>query len=80
MSFTTSPSKFRKDVRHVIKKLRKNDSFEDIIEEIWGERYVYDSSSGQEKTMTSKKLETFDMDKKLKTKNVPQELIHLVIH
>jgi serine/threonine protein kinase len=80
MSFTTSPSKFRKDVRHVIKKLRKNDSFEDIIEEIWGERYVYDSSSGQEKTMTSKKLETFDMDKKLKTKNVPQELRHLVIH
>jgi hypothetical protein len=79
MYFTTSPTKFRKNVKHIIKKLRKNESFEDIIEEMYGERYVYDSS-GQEKTMTSKKLEIFDMDKKLKIKNVPKELRHLVIH
>ena len=80
LSFDTAPKKFKKDVNYLIRKLRKSQDFETIIEELWSDRYVYDSSSGLEKTMTSKKLEIFDMDKQLKSKSIPQELKHLVIY
>lgn len=80
LSFDTAPKKFKKDVNYLIRKLRKNDEFSDIIEELWEERYVYDSSSGLPKKMTSKNLGKYDMDKKLKIKNIPNELKHVVVH
>jgi hypothetical protein len=80
LSFDTAPKKFKKDVNYLIRKLRKDDNFENIIEELWDERYVYDSSSGLPKKITSKRLNVYNMDKKLKSKNIPNELKHVVIH
>lgn len=80
VSFDTAPKKFKKDVNYLIKQLRKNNYFENIIEELWGEKYVYDISTGLPKKMSSKNLGKYNMDKKLNTKYIPKELKHVVIH
>ena len=80
LSFTTSPKNFKKDVKYLVKNLRNNESFDNIIEEIWSNRYVYDISTGDIKLSRTKPINTFNLDQKLKTKNIPQELRHLVIH
>ncbi len=80
LSFDTAPKNFKKDVNYLIKKLRKNDDFDNIIEDIWGDKYVYDTSSGKVKTVTTKKLDTFNFDKRLYIKKIPKELQHLVVN
>ena len=79
LSFDTAPKKFKKDVNYVIKKLRSNENFENIIEELWANKYVYDSF-GKIKIMDSKPLDIFNTDKELNIKNIPSELKHLVIY
>jgi len=80
MSFTTSPSKFRKDVRYVIKKLRTNNNFENIIEEIWGDQYVYNSSSKNINKIKAKSIDIYNLDQRLILTNIPKELQQLVIY
>lgn len=72
LEFSESPKHFKKHIKKIIKKLTKDENFEDIIEDVWGERY--------HKKRSSKCLDTFNMDFKLKTKNIPRKLRQLVLH
>jgi hypothetical protein len=74
-----APSKFRKDINYIIRTLHKNKNFENIIETIWADKYVY-NNSGLPKKMSSKKIDTYDMDKKLKTNKLPEILQKIVIY
>lgn len=76
LKFSTSPKKFKNDMRYLIKQLKNNNDFDTIIEELWGDRYVYDNliSSG------SKNIETYNLDKTMSTKRIPKPLKHLCIN
>lgn len=79
MLLKDSPSKFRRDIQYILRKLNKNKNFENIIETIWSDKYVYDNS-GLPKKMSSKKLDTYNMDKKLKTQKLPYKLKNVVMY
>jgi len=69
--FDTAPKKFKKDVNHLIRKLRKNEPFENTIQELWKDKYP---------TRTSHKIiNIFNMNKKL-VSTLPKELQHLNIY
>ena len=80
ISFNTAPKEFRKDVNYVIKRLSKNEDFDIIIEELWKNKYVYDTGTGKDKVMKSRLLDTFNLDKRINLKYFPQELRYLVIN
>lgn len=65
-----SPPKFKKQIRYIIKQLYEY-SFEEIIEEIYYNKYIKAPND-------SVKIDEFDLSKKLNTKYLPKELIRLV--
>lgn len=79
-AFDQAPKKFKRDVKYVIKKLRKNEDFDIIIEELWKDKYVYDTASGKPKTQQGKKIDSFDLDRRIILKQFPQGLRYLVIN
>lgn len=73
LKFTTSPKEFKSNIKYIIKKLKSNSDFNLIIEEIWGSRYINNNKK------TTKNLETYNLDKNLSVKKIPQELKQLYI-
>jgi hypothetical protein len=63
---STSSEKFKKDTRYIIKNLKKDEDFTSIIENIWGDIYLTPRRSN--------KIETYNLDKPMITKQVPSEL------
>jgi len=74
LKISTSPAKFKSDIRYIIKQLKNNNDFNEVIEHIWSDRYVYDTSSGKIKTLNTKNIETYNLDAKISTKNIPKAL------
>ena len=72
LDFSESPKHFKKHIKQIIKTLTKDEKFEEIIEDVWGERY--------HKKRPGKLLNTFNLNTKIKSKNIPKKLRHLVLH
>lgn len=79
LSFSASPAKFKRDVNNVIRRL-KNEDFDIIIEELWKDKYVFDTGSGKIKKHNGKNLDTFDLDKRIIIKNVHKDLKQFIIN
>ena len=74
LQLSTSPKEFKTKIRNLIKDIDTKDHFASIIYDFWYENN-YDTIKNN-----SKLIETFDLDQKLKTKDIPQEIKHLVIN
>lgn len=77
LHFSTSPKSFKADVRKLIKGLRNNTSFEEIILQIWGDRYKKQNT--WKLLDTKKQLQKYNLNLKLNKDNVPNELKHVVL-
>jgi hypothetical protein len=72
LQFSKSPINFKNKIRYMIKQLEGDSNFINIIDEIWEDykhidKYKY------------KRIETYDLDKKVDVKNIPKDLRHLVL-
>lgn len=73
LKMSTSPQTFKTKIRRMIKGFSDNQDFEYMIEDIFGEMYIT-------KSVRSKRIEMYDMDKHLDTEEVPKELRHICQH
>ena len=77
LQFTTSNKAFKSDIRKVIKSLKKNENFEDIIKDLWAEKYQSDNLWKSVKNRSL--IETYDLTKALNKTGIPQQLRFIVV-
>jgi hypothetical protein len=77
LEFTTSTKAFKADIRKVIKGLRANEKFEEIIKNLWQEKYSIDNLWKFGKN--GKLIEAYDLSKSVDKKRVPQKLRFVVV-
>lgn len=70
LDFSTSPASFKLTIRNIINDLGNDKNFIHIIESIW---------NSYNKKPKGKIIESYDLDKSIDTKKLPNELKHLVL-
>jgi hypothetical protein len=72
LKISTSSIKFKKEIRFIIKKLKNNHDFNEIINKIWSSMYETNNNPHN--------IEIYNLDKNMSTKRIPKELKHLCIN
>lgn len=72
LNISLSSNEFKKNIKRLIKKLKLGELVSDVIYEFWGSKYQYSDN----KTI----IETFNMDKKLKIKDVHIKLQQFIVN
>jgi predicted unusual protein kinase regulating ubiquinone biosynthesis (AarF/ABC1/UbiB family) len=65
LHFTSSSKDFKTEIRNIIKRIKNEERFEDIINDIWGKMYNKNNV---------KIIETYNTDKNLKIETLPNTL------
>ena len=71
LDFSTSPPEFKKEIRKLIRRLYKNESFADVIYDMWYDMYSTKPSG--------KLIDAFNLNKRLKIINIHSNLRNLVV-
>ena len=73
LELSTSPKEFKNEISQLIKDIDIKEHFASIIYDLWYNKYETVKEN-------SKLIETYNLDKKLNTTDIPKDIKHLVIN